>query len=165
MINFKQLLILILISIPLACGDYEAGEQNLVRLINEGNLCVTPSGISIGDDSIDELTFISGEPADIIVAYPGCLSSSCDVNRASSGEVTQTSTRAYLVTSELSWTETGASTCTSDCENIFVRLSTPELTSGTYTVSLDDQTIDFTVGGEPTSIDELCVPNRPFQDF
>ena len=133
------------IALPLAlvlfgCGSTEPVD-GLVVLENEGTLCFyddAPTFFSRPDFEAPVQVFDAGSRLHLQVSVPGCLSSSCDVNRSASCSVSQDE-QVIRVFSQLSYEETGDEQCTMDCGILSATCESEELAVGTYTVQHGDK--------------------------
>ncbi len=130
--------------------------QNEVIFEDQGALCAMPDGYSGPYDAT--MLFESGDRITIRVAYEGCLSSSCDVNRHMSCEVVTDGT-TLVVHSQGGFTEReGSVSCTEDCGFLEAECSSSPLSAGEYIIVHGDDQLPLTV---PSSVQGLC--DAPYQ--
>jgi hypothetical protein len=135
-------------------GNADGGMDKTVR--NVGNLCVFPAGITDGDPMVyagGAQDYAAGQPANLAVLFDVCLSSSCMTNARASCTPTQEGD-VFHVDATLTYHDTGASTCTTDCGRQIARCTTPPLDAGTFTFNFSGFNTQLAV---PSSVVPPCV--------
>lgn len=116
-----------------------------------GSACPAPEGHTgyLGDP----MTFEAGDAIVITVIHDACLSSSCDVDRHMTCEVTLDGTQ-LLVHSEGGYIERdGYVTCTDDCGWLQAECTSPPLPAGDYVILHGDDEVQLTI---PSTVSGLC---------
>jgi hypothetical protein len=133
------------------CGGKE------VQVENQGRLCVFPSS-NAGQNGFGPLDptprqYVAGEPLQLSVVFPLCLSSSCSTDRQASCTAAQ-SGNTFAVTAKGSYHEAGSGACTADCGTLAPSCETPMLSEGTFTFQYAGGSVDLVV---PSTVAPPCV--------
>lgn len=131
--------------------SYWLFDKEMVQLEDDGELCLLDAegdslfaGFAGGDQ-----TFVEGNRVRFRVAVPGCLSSSCDVNRVAECTV-KTKGNMLIVESYLAYNAMESEKCTMDCGKLFATCESEPLELGSYEVVHGSETRALTV---PSTID------------
>jgi len=116
-----------------------------------GALCPVPEGYTGSLDAT--MVFEAGGAITFRVAYEGCLSSSCDINREMSCEVVTDGTE-IVVHSQGRFTERdGLVSCTEDCGLLEAECDSGPLPAGDYVIVHGEDRFPLTV---PSAVQGLC---------
>jgi hypothetical protein len=101
-------------------------------------------------------TYPAGQPVNVAVHFPTCLSHNCSVDRKTSCSAAfeAGSDQRLVVDSFGSFEEKTQSACATDCGNLIARCSTPPLAAGTYVFEHGGASVTLTV---PFSGPPPCV--------
>lgn len=115
--------------------SYWLFEKEMVEMEDDGELCLLDAegdslfaGFASGDQ-----TFVEGNRVRFRVAVPGCLSSSCDVNRVAECTV-KAKGNILIVESYLAYNAMESEECTMDCGKLFATCESEPLELGEYEV-------------------------------
>jgi hypothetical protein len=127
-------------------GCSVGGPPIRIPLSNSGEICLFPrdevNGLPVLSDSAAR-SFAAGQPVNVVVQFPICLSSSCDTERTAACTVAN-SNGALQVTSQGSYLS-HAGQCTTDCGLLIARCPTPALPEGTTTFKHGVTTLTLTL--------------------
>jgi hypothetical protein len=125
---------------------------------NEGKLCVYPAGV-YGDPAsaaAQSYAYAADSSFNVVVAFKGCLSSSCSRDIVTSCSVAETGGQLQ-VTSEGSYVELEKDTCTTDCMRFAATCTTPALSAGSQVFHHGADTLVLTLpsAGPPSCIGQI----------
>jgi hypothetical protein len=135
-------------------ADANKGMDKVVR--NLGNLCIFPAGVTDGDPMLYQPVaqdYAAGEITNLAVLFDICLSRSCMTNVQPSCTPTQDGD-VFHVEAMVTYHDTGASACTTDCQRVIARCTTPPLDAGTFTFNFSGFNTELVV---PSSVVPPCV--------
>jgi hypothetical protein len=110
------------LALMMVCGGCD---ESTTVVVDEGVLCFHAT------DGAN--AFEAGAPVTVGVELDECLSSSCDVDREAFCEV-EVGAGEIVVHAEFGWTDTGDSTCTTDCGSLVAECTSAPLPAGDYEV-------------------------------
>lgn len=151
----KTTLPLLTLSLLLVAGCPTDPAGRDITLDDPGRLCVVPESETptFDFDPTTMRSYMTGGRIKAVVDLSVCLSSSCDVDRSATCEITAMGT-GVTVTATVGWTRTGADACTLDCGRPRPACTSAPLPAGTYTLRYAGKSTMFDV---PSTRDAPCI--------
>ena len=122
----------VLLGLMTACDGSERGDERVFK--NAGSVCFTstPTG-----------------SVEVTVAFPGCLSSSCDHPKSAECRITERD--GVINVASYGEVERDGGDCTDDCGSFTTRCASSPLAAGSYVVTYGDKTAELTL---PTAAEQ-----------